>query len=308
MFDEIESGNLKINNLDSFKKDQLNLIMKKIGFDNTEIRSLKENTSKKRAILDLYESIQSGYSQCHHTGNRVKAAGGWYLQLCQHGVTQGSKFMYLSESVRDVIYIHISKKFNAPMNVCDTPCTAAAHLALRDAEDLKNGVLQKKEDGQAYKWLGKTRGCPEKPELGKTPSEVSLPRLELENQKRKKIKLPKIEELESEEHPLTRDTRKYFLGDRFHNTKCPHKSELCRFHDINLCPQLKCATTSGQENLNSIRNRTRLRTTCTQALATHLFYNVVVMDRSHNRKIVKQQAKDLGKHWSRRHPEYMHII
>ena len=38
-------------------------------------------------------------------------------------------------------------------------------------------------------------------------------------------------------HPMTGSTRRYVLGDRFHSTTNPHKSSLCKFHDINLCLQ-----------------------------------------------------------------------
>ena len=48
------------------------------------------------------------------------------------------------------------------------------------------------------------------------------------------------------------------------------------------------------------------RSTCTQNAETHLLYNLI-MDRSHNRKIVKRQAEDLGIAKPSRHPEYLHF-
>ena len=72
--------------------------MKQIGFSQEEIKQKKEKVTKQKAILDLYQSIESGYSQCHHTGNRVKASGGWDLQVCQHGVTQASKFLFIESA------------------------------------------------------------------------------------------------------------------------------------------------------------------------------------------------------------------
>ena len=36
--------------------------------------------AKSDAIITLYKSIESGYSQCHHTGNNKKASGGWYVE------------------------------------------------------------------------------------------------------------------------------------------------------------------------------------------------------------------------------------
>ena len=304
----LEKKNFKLSDLQKMTEQEITVVMKQIGFSQEDIKEKKEKVSKQKAILDLYQSIESGYSQCHHTGNRVKASGGWYLQVCQHGVTVASKFLFLSESVRDVIDIHKSKHFNAPVSILDTPCTAAAHLILRDKEDVERGVLKTEADGQAHKWFAGTRGGFEEPQRNISPSVISIPHLQLENQKLTRQKLAKISELGCEEDPKTRDTRKYFLGDRFHTTNFPHKSELCKFHDINLCPELKFAKTSHQENLNNVRNRQRLRTTCTQKLPTHLFYNGIVMDRINNRRIVKQQSDDLKKHWSNRHPEYMFIV
>ena len=36
--------------------------------------------AKRDAVVSLYKSVESGFSQCHHTGNRKKASGGWYAQ------------------------------------------------------------------------------------------------------------------------------------------------------------------------------------------------------------------------------------
>ena len=308
LIDLIGRNQFQISDLQKMNDQEITIIMKQIGFSQEEIKQKKEKVTKQKAILDLYQSIESGYSQCHHTGNRVKASGGWYLQVCQHGVTQASKFLFLSESVRDVIDIHKSKRFNAPVSILDTPCTAAAHLILCDKKDVERGILKTEADGQAHKWFAGTRGGFEEPQRNVTPSVISVPELQLENQRLTRQKLAKICELGPEEHPKTRNTRKYFLGDRFHNANFPHRSELCKFHDINLCPELNFAKTSQQENLNNVRNRQRLRSACTQNLPTHLFYNGIVMDRINNRRIVKQQSDDLEKHWSNRHPEYMFIV
>ena len=92
------------------------------------------------------------------------------------------------------------------------------------------------------------------------------------------------------------------------NIKFPHSSELCRYHDINLCKELAAIKTSSQEVLNSTRNWRRLRTTCTQNAETHLLYNWVVMDRAHNRRLVHRQAADLGVDVCSRHPDYFYFI
>ena len=303
----VEDSYLKIEELDTLSDAQLVDILKKIGLQPHEVSKLTTKTSKKRAILDLYESVLSGFSQCHHTGNRKRTSGGWYCEICPHGVTISAKFLFLAESCRDCIDLKKSKKYVEVGSNLDTPCTAAGHLVLRDREDLKEGKIKKISDGQASKWFDGRRGCFEKPESNKNPSKISVPFLELESRKNKKIELPNPRDLKPDEHPLTQSTQKYFVGDRFHNTKYPHKSPLCGFHDINLCPQLVYAKTSGQENLNNIRNRNRLQTACTQSLPTHIFYNLI-MDRAANRDIVENQARDLDKNLYDRHSDYKHFV
>ena len=51
-----------------------------------------------------------------------------------------------------------------------------------------------------------------------------------------------------------------------------------------------------------------LRTTCTQNAETHLLYNWVVMDRAHNRRIVKKQAMDLKVELDSRHVDSYHFV
>ena len=207
----------------------------------------------------------------------------------------GSKFLFRSESVRDVVDLKLSKKHMSPVNVMDTACTASAHLITRDPELAKTIFNER-------------RGSWVKPVRDKPPSSESIPELEPQDQKSHTTSLPHESDLRPHEHPLTRKTDKYFCGDRFHEKRFPHRSELCRYHNINLVPQLKTAKTSEQENVNSIRNTHRLRSTCTQKLGTHLFYNAVVMDRAHNRGIVRKQGEELNKDVSKRHLEWLHVV
>jgi len=298
--DLLENGDFHLSELDDHstnkaKAGRLNDVLKKAGFCDFDISQLKSNAKKKEAIMNLYESITSGYSQCHHTGNRLKASGGWYLEMCPHGVTTGAKFLYCSESVRDVMDLKLSRNYVSPTNVLDTACTASAHLLRREPEIAKT-------------WFGDRRGCFEKPVKERGPVKVSLPDLEPSSHKKEHQEMPSPDTLQEHEHPLTGKPDKYFCGDRFHDKRFPHKSQLCRYHDINLVPQLNTSKTSEQENVNSMRNRLRLRSTCTQNLGTHLFYNGIVMDRAHNRAVVKRQADQLQKSWANRHPDWKHII
>ena len=292
LMQELEIGNIKMEELNKIKAKELTKILFSIGFDKPQVSRLKTNMAKREAVMNLYESIVSGYSQCHSTGNRKKASGGWYNESCVHGTIIASKMLFCSESVRDVIDIKLSKKLNPPTNILDIPCTAASHLIARDPAVAKI-------------WFDGNRGCFEKPSLTKAPSVISIPKLELESNKKQSTVHPNLSSLQSHSHPKTNQTRKYFVGDRFHEANFPHKSELCKFHDIDLVPELYGAKTSGQENLNFVRNWRRLRSTCTQNAETHLFYNVVVMDRAHNRRIVAKQAKAVKKTIGNRHPDYL---
>lgn len=295
LMQELELGNIRMEDLNKLKAKELNGILSSIGFDHSQISRLKTNMARREGVMNLYQSIVSGYSQCHSTGNRKKASGGWYNESCVHGTIIASKMLFCSESTRDVMDIKLSKKINSPTNILDIPCTASAHLQTRAPE-------------VASTWFEGARGCFEKPSLDKTPSVISLPKLELETNQRKSSPYLPLSELPPHTHPKTNDTRKYFVGDRFHEANYPHKSELCRFHDINNVPQLVGAKTSGQENLNFVRNWRRLRSTCTQRAETHLFYNVCVMDRAHNRRIVTRQVNSLQLTDPQRHPDYFYFI
>ena len=77
LMEMIESGSVDIRSLNSLKKEELNKILLSIGFDKGDIRRFPSNLARCDAIMTLYKSIESGYSQCHATGNRKKASGGW---------------------------------------------------------------------------------------------------------------------------------------------------------------------------------------------------------------------------------------
>jgi hypothetical protein len=95
-------------------------------------------------------------------------------------------------------------------------------------------------------------------------------------------------------HPLTGMTRRYVLGDRFHAANNPHKSPLCRYHDINLFQQSNTIKTSYQESENNRKNVRRLRSSCMQNFSTHYFYNYL-MDFYQNEEIVKKQKATISK-------------
>lgn len=100
------------------------------------------------------------------------------------------------------------------------------------------------------------------------------------------------EETDGWTHPITGSTRRYVLGDRFHAATNPHKSPLCRFHDLNLCLQANALKTSYQEAENNRKNMKRLQSSCVQGFGTHFFYNFL-MDFYQNEKIVTKQLETL---------------
>lgn len=77
LMDMIENGAVDMKSLNALKKEELNKILLSIGFDKGDLRRFPSNLARCDAIMTLYKSIESGYSQCHATGNRKKASGGW---------------------------------------------------------------------------------------------------------------------------------------------------------------------------------------------------------------------------------------
>lgn len=94
------------------------------------------------------------------------------------------------------------------------------------------------------------------------------------------------------QHPLTQSTQQYVVGHRFHTSANPHKSQLCEFHNINLCLQRDTIKTSYQECQNNSKNLKRLRSATMQSFPVHFVHNFL-MDFFHNEEIVDRQRKNL---------------
>lgn len=107
------------------------------------------------------------------------------------------------------------------------------------------------------------------------------------------LKVP--EELEQSQHPISGNSRRVVLGDRFHSATNPHKSPLCLFHNIDLCAQGNAIKTSYQESENFRKNMRRLRSSTLQGFGIHFCYNYL-MDFYQNEAIVKQQINKISKH------------
>ena len=99
-------------------------------------------------------------------------------------------------------------------------------------------------------------------------------------------------------HPLVDTSRHFILGDRFHAATNPHKSNLCRYHDLNLCLQANTLKTSIQESQNNRKNQRRLRSSTLQNFETHVTFNYL-MDFYQNEEIVDRQRKIMEQHLSK---------
>ena len=103
------------------------------------------------------------------------------------------------------------------------------------------------------------------------------------------------EEIEHLQHPISGNSRRFFLGDRFHTSNKPHKSPLCLFHNIDLCAQGNTIKTSDQESKNFRKNMRRMRSSTLQGFGLHFCCNYL-MDFYQNEAIVKQQVNKISKH------------
>lgn len=93
-------------------------------------------------------------------------------------------------------------------------------------------------------------------------------------------------------HPLLDTDRHFVLGDRFHSNTDPHKSELCRYHNLDLCLQANTIKTSTVESQNNRKNQRRLRSSTVQNFETHVTFNYL-MDFYQNEEVVEKQLKVL---------------
>ncbi|XP_028417949.1 HMG domain-containing protein 3-like [Dendronephthya gigantea] len=232
-------------------------------------------------IYSLYCSIMVGLSPCHTFSKVPGKTGGFYHFVCRHGCTVASKFLALTESVRDAADIYLSLKYPPMVFINDTPCGFVRHLECR-APNVSKEL-----------W-GERSGCFEKPILGKEPKDNhNVPSIVPPEYKASTDTTESNDRTVGRCHPLSGCSERYVLGDRFHASSNPHKSPLCQYHDINLCAQANSITTSVQECQNNSKNARRLRSSCQQNFGTHIFFNYL-MDYYQNEEIVKRQQINLS--------------
>ena len=76
-------------------------------------------------------------------------------------------------------------------------------------------------------------------------------------------------------HLLTNAADRYIVGDRFHDgpKTSGHKKSTCRYHNIDLCPELISFQSITSEVLNSKIKSTRFQSSNQQNLHHYFFYN-----------------------------------
>ncbi len=97
-------------------------------------------------------------------------------------------------------------------------------------------------------------------------------------------------------HPLTGGVDRYIVGDRFHDggKTTGHKKETCRYHHMDLCPELRPIQSVTSEVLNSKIKSTRLQSSNQQNLVHYFIYNRL-MDHWNNCSIAERQKSKMMK-------------
>eukprot|EP00794_Sanderia_malayensis_P001604 gene1604-1776_t len=198
-------------------------------------------------LNQLYASILVGKSACRGFTKSQGHTGGFYHIVCRHGCTVASKFLILTESVRDAADLYLSLQNQPALFFSDTACTFVQHINNRNRND-------------ANRLWDEYDGCFEVPKIDRPPKCF--------------MNAPEIVPVEySDGSQTTTTNRHYVMGDRFHTSSNPHKSSLCEYHNINLCLQANTVKSSYQESENHRKNLTRLWSSCMQNFHIHFLCN-----------------------------------
>ncbi|KAM7430514.1 high mobility group [Porites harrisoni] len=159
----------------------------------------------------------------------------------------------------------------------DTPCGFVRHVEYR-------------EPSTAQKLWGSTAGCFERPSLEKDPDgDLNFPCI-VPVEYSDGSNMRKVISNADMAHPIVDTSMHFVLGDRFHRATNPHKSHLCKYHNLELCLQANTLKTSIQESQNNRKNQRRLRSSTVQNFETRVTFNYL-MDFYQNEEIMEQQWK-----------------
>ena len=98
-------------------------------------------------------------------------------------------------------------------------------------------------------------------------------------------------------HPLTCTTDRYIVGDRFHDgiKTSGDKKDTCKYHHMDLCPELKQYKSVTSEVINSKIKSVRYQSSSQQNIVHYILYNRL-MDYWHNRNIIDKQYQTMLLH------------
>lgn len=102
ILDEIFSGQLDPSNLPD-ALDDLTQLCTKLEINLT---SNKSASARREAILTLYNSVTSGYSACHNTGDAKRSSGGWYTWSCKVTINVSFNFNQV-KNIHSSAWIHL---------------------------------------------------------------------------------------------------------------------------------------------------------------------------------------------------------
>ena len=221
-------------------------------------------------------------------------------------VVTASKFIMRKESTRDYADLLLSTKHWPVVLAVDMACDVVAHIETSHP-NLANAL-----------WKDR-RGCFEKPSLVEKPkvsacvnkrsANEALPLQVMHHPEFSSALETPTCTIEAREkaladhtyskamtHPLTGTVDRYIVGDRFHDgdKTSGHKKETCKFHHLDLCPELAPYQSVTSEVLNSKIKSTRLQSSNQQNIVHYFVYNRL-MDHWSNMAIVEKQREKMMK-------------
>ena len=211
-FDLLKSRSLPLEKLRTFAKEL------KISHSAKQSKIMLENL-----LLELFDWLISGNSNCHKYTHSLGETGGWTDQWCPHNIKYSSKKMILQESVVDPADLYMSLLFPPLLLILDDPCTFISHMFCSETK-------------LATKLFGANRGCFEPPHSTDPPrKDHDCPEiLPLSINPRKPI-AGVLKTPNSKQHPLSGTILRKVLGTRISES---HKSRnQCLYHSVGNCQQ-----------------------------------------------------------------------
>eukprot|EP00794_Sanderia_malayensis_P009095 gene9095-10066_t len=145
-----------INQIDRLGKQDLISLASECKIEN--VRGASTDMLKHK-LNQLYASILVGKSACHGFTKSQGHTGGFYHIVCRHGCTVASKFLILTESVRDAADLYLSLKHQPTLFFTDTACTFRQHINNRHPD-------------KANELWGEYDGCFETPQIDRPPKSL----------------------------------------------------------------------------------------------------------------------------------------